>query len=914
MEEGGSSPASSFVGRRADLSALREALEDGQLVTIVGPPGIGKTRLAKHWLEGYEDGTAWFCDLSEGTRIEDICGAVSLALDIPPTSGMTNGVAHIGRALAGRGPVLLVLDNFEGVVDHAAATVAEWLRIAPDACFLVTSRARLRLAREIVFELGPLSLPEQDRDVDTSDAVQLALDRLRAARPDYTLTADERPRVAELVRLLDGNPLAIELAAARARALSTAELLDSLPRGLDAFGQNPSHDAPRRQLTLRDAVAWSWGRLTPPERSALAQCSVFRGSFDLRAARAVIDLSACPGARAALDVIEGLYDESLITARDVQEAEPRRFRLPIGVRELAAAALDATGERDAALDRHARHYLSEAGALSLAAHKRGGGEARRRLQLDMDNYLAIHRRALSDPSVSERATLAGAAAFALRPILSVTAPLHLLELFDAAIGMAGADGVAPPLRARLRMARAHVRLFFDERAACRSDGEAALAIAEPLGDPRLLGEILLILSRVNLFDGRFAEAEAQIDRALALDDPEVEVRARNCLGDLHRRQGRWAEARRAFLEGLRCNAAVGDLRAEGAMRCNVALIDGELGRIDEASEHLDHARRASRELGERIGMALTAEAAATLSLSRGDYAEARAELEAALPTFHETESARHEGLCTSYLAVVCEAEGRSSEAWALCEQALDQVRGIGRTAEGDVLALMGSLAAAGDRIDDARAHFEAAAPCASPWLVDVRRGHLDRALAREAARAGESDRAEAHARDAEERLARFRERAAGAPCPAITRAAAIGLATAIALEGDLGAAREALAILSANAGALRVPFTGNWFELPGGKRMRAPSKLWRVLRELALHRVGSPGAALSVEAILDRSWPGEKMLPEAGAKRVYTAMWHLRRLGLKDAIQRVEGGYLLDPALAVEVAASPERRAPGGEV
>jgi predicted ATPase len=279
----------SFIGRQTDFEALQGALVHEPLVTILGPPGIGKTRLAERCFEECEGATAWLCDLTETTSVDEICGAVSRVLDIPlGQDGSAAGVEQLGVALAARGPVLLVLDNFESVVAYAAATVGKWLRQAPAARFLVTSRERLRLTGEIAFDLGPLTMPEDNGDAGAFEAVQLFVARAKAVQRGYALTEEEAPLVAELVRMLDGNPLAIELAAARMRVLTTVDLLESLPRHLDVFAGN-TIDASRRHLTLRDAVLWSWSGLKPWEQAALAQCAVFRGGFDMPAAQGVLD-------------------------------------------------------------------------------------------------------------------------------------------------------------------------------------------------------------------------------------------------------------------------------------------------------------------------------------------------------------------------------------------------------------------------------------------------------------------------------------------------------------------------------------------------------------------------------------------------------------------------------------------------
>src|SRR5439155_12677560 len=173
----------------------------------------------------------------------------------------------------------------------AEATAGRWLELAPKARFIATSREVLRLADEAIYEVPPLKLPERDDDIEASEAVQLFLERARTARPGYQLSGADRLAVAEIVRQLDGLPLAIELAAARMAVLSPAQLMQRLPRRFDLLA-GKLRGASDRQATLRGAIDWSWGLMQPHEQSALAQCALFRGGFTTDAAGAVIDLSA----------------------------------------------------------------------------------------------------------------------------------------------------------------------------------------------------------------------------------------------------------------------------------------------------------------------------------------------------------------------------------------------------------------------------------------------------------------------------------------------------------------------------------------------------------------------------------------------------------------------------------------------
>src|SRR5262245_2916808 len=196
----------SFVGRESELGEVEASLSSGRLVTIVGPPGVGKTRLASevarraHQRDHTE---VWSCDLTEASGREEIVTLVARALDVPALSS-DGALARLGAAIASRGRVLIVLDNFEQIVAHADSPVGVWLAIAPEARFLVTSRESLKLRGELLFELGPLSLPGEAGDLRASEAVRLFVDRTRAVRRSFALDEAEAPAVRRLVRDLDG--------------------------------------------------------------------------------------------------------------------------------------------------------------------------------------------------------------------------------------------------------------------------------------------------------------------------------------------------------------------------------------------------------------------------------------------------------------------------------------------------------------------------------------------------------------------------------------------------------------------------------------------------------------------------------------------------------------------------------------
>ena len=366
-----------FVGRATLLRTLAQRLDAGvRLLTVLGPGGTGKTRFVRRYglaWRGDWPGGVYFCDLSEVRSLDGIFFTVAVALGVPLGKG--DPVVQLGHAMAARGRCLMILDNFEQITCHAANTVGVWADRAAQAAFVVTSRERLHLGGEEVLPLEPLPLG--------SDAVELFAVRARAQRPDFVLGAANRAAVVEVVRLLDGLPLAIELAAARVRVLSPAQLVE---RMRDRFALLAGARGPAaRQATLRAAIDWSWDLLTAWEQAALAQCSVFEGGFTLEAAEAVLDLSTWPDAPSAMDAVQALVDKSLL--RTWSAGEPGRFDLDepyfgmyLSIHEYAAQKCQASGPQEERQTQR-RHGEYFAGFGSEAAPFGGAGARQPRQRL-----------------------------------------------------------------------------------------------------------------------------------------------------------------------------------------------------------------------------------------------------------------------------------------------------------------------------------------------------------------------------------------------------------------------------------------------------------------------------------------------------------------------------------------------------
>lgn len=707
-----------FIGREGDLHALAGRIAAGaRLVTLMGPGGTGKTRLSMRYAALHLDeysrgggGGAWFCDLTEARDLDGVCAAVGRALEVPLTSGRTANDAadQLGHAIAGRGRVLILLDNFEQVVSLAGETVGRWLANAPAAVFLVSSQERLRLPGEETYELKPLPVPGEGEAGLGSEAAQLFVRRARAVRPGFEPAEADGAAIAEIVRQLDGIPLAIELAAARMGVLSAQKLLERLPRRFDLLG-GARRDATSRQATLRGAIDWSWNLLQPHEQDALAQCSVFAGGFGLEAAEEVLDLSAHEGAPWPMDVIESLRDKSLLRAWEPEDFPGElRFGMYSNIREYAAEKLAKAGSGEAVRGRHAAYHLRVGEAWVEELDVAGGLERMRRLVLERENLAAVFRDSVGrTPVTPQSASDALRAIRVLDSVMASRGPFGLhLEWLDAALAAAEGVAVDPLLRARVLDLRGGARRMRGRAPEAIEDFEHALAIARENGaaaeEARSLGGLALThhtqarvkearriasaavevalaagLQRQKAFlDGTLGvlameagdeeEAAARMQEALRghrqAGNRRFEAVLLNNLGILHRRRGALAEARTHYEQALAIFREFGERRFEGGALGSMAGVLMEEGKLEEAAVWYDRAIAQIRETGNRRALAIFAGNKGILELLVGRIEAARLLLDEAVSICRELEDRSHEGLYLSFLGAAEQEAGRAEAA------------------------------------------------------------------------------------------------------------------------------------------------------------------------------------------------------------------------------------------------------------
>jgi predicted ATPase/Tfp pilus assembly protein PilF len=694
-----------FVGRAAELRALSQRLDAGaRLLTVLGPGGTGKTRLVRRygraWLGDWPGGI-YFCDLSDAHSIEGIHSAVAIALGIP--LGRAEAGLQLGHAIAGRGPCLVILDNFEQVIEHAPASLGRWLDRAVEAVFVVTSRARLHLPGEEVMVLDPLPVD--------GDAIELFVQRARAQQSDFALSAGNHAAVAAVVRLLDGLPLAIELAAARTRVLSPAQLVVRLSDRFRLLAG--AHGAAARQATMRAAIDWSWDLLTPWERAAFAQCSVFERGFTLEAAERVLDLSPWADAPETIDAIQSLVDKSLLrswipAAQSRYDIEEPCFGMYLNIHEYAAEKLTASGTtaRSDAEQRHERYFAAFGTDEAIESLYRLGGIRRRRaLALELDNLVAACHRA-AGRGHGDTAVAAFRAAW---EVLDLQGPYAL----GAALGaqVLALDGIAPSLLIAARWTRALAAW----RAGRMDDAAAWLAQAQALAretnDRRREGSVLFSLGNLHAEQGRMDEARQLYEAALAIHrqvgQRRIEGMILGNLGNVHGEQSRAEAARACYDAALAIHREIGNRSGEGAVLGNLGNLLCDQGRMEEARASYLQALEIAREVGNRSSEGSVLGNLGSLDYEQGRIDEARAHFEAALAIHREVGNRPVEGIVLANIGVADRDQGRMNEARAHLEAALAIHREVGnRRDEGFALGNLGLLHSEQGRWQEARQSFE----------------------------------------------------------------------------------------------------------------------------------------------------------------------------------------------------------------
>ena len=621
----------SFVGRERDLEELALLLNAVRALTLCGPGGIGKTRLAlrlaQEMVPGFPDGT-WLIELADSADPALLPGRIASTLGIREEVDSPLAETLI-EALRPR-QLLLVLDTCEHIVDACAALVQQLLAGCPQLRLIATSREPLRVRGETVWRVPPLAVPAVPAGMSVSqlaehEAMRLFAERAAAASPGFALSADNAAAVARLCQMLDGMPLAIELAAARVRALSIDQIAVRLA---DRFQLLATGDrtAPPRQQTLRAAVDWSYELLTEPEQILLRRLSVFAG-WNLEMAEEVCADEAIPAVQ-VLDLLVALIDKSLVTL-DKELDGHARYRLLDTIKEYAADRLAASGERPAIRERHSAYLLRLLEETVARAFVRGDPPwpervaMYRRITVERPNYRAALSACLERGDAQEGLRLC----CALRSQwIADGAVTEGSGWFDVFLGLDGE--VSPIVRARALMLRAELAFEQQDYAGAGECAQAGLDLCRAAGGAETAGG-LRMLALVSLRAGRpeeaLASADAAVEAARAAADDWEEGITLSTRAAVLARQGKLADAQRTFEAAL---DVLADNNGWGLAQTWYGL--GSLARARgdyvAAADHFSSALAKYRQIGARPEIARCLAGLAWVALAEQDLGLAAASL------------------------------------------------------------------------------------------------------------------------------------------------------------------------------------------------------------------------------------------------------------------------------------------------
>ncbi|WP_202638645.1 AfsR/SARP family transcriptional regulator [Bailinhaonella thermotolerans] len=685
---------SSFVGREEELARVGERLERGRLVTLVGAGGAGKTRLAVE-ASGRWDGEVCFVELAPLTAGDDLARAALEALGVRESASLTargvpvDSLERLIAVLSER-PALLVLDNCEHLVGDVAALAQRVLAACPGLRVLATSREPLGITGEALCPVPPLPLPGEDDDPLSSPAVRLFAERAAAVRPDFALGEGDAELVARLCRALDGLPLAIELAAARLRALPLEEIAARLDDRFALLSRGSRTAQPRHQ-TLRAVVAWSWDLLEEDERVLARRLTVFAGGATLEAAELVCGL---PG-EDTVELLAGLVDKSLV------DVAGGRYRMLETIRAYGAERLAESGEEERLHRAHAEYFLDLAQRADPHLRRREQLDWLRRLEAEHDNLAAALRWAIDSGNAEIGLRLVAAQAYPWRlrgpradsaaqarrvlDLIPEGSPPGLRDEHILCLLVASWD-IADPVRLGAHLGRVEALLESGHRsmrhpvigllwAMAAGPPEDVMAEWDTFSrldglDPWTMALSHMGIAFVLLFNGKTARAEEEFSRALErfreLGDRWGTLTVLSALAQVSEWRGDQERTLALTAEALRLSAELGPTDELVELRCQRGRGRLRAGDLDGAREELEIAVGQARRLGSRRALAEAYRGLGEIARARGDLAGARDRYETALrECAHEGFEAQMTRLPVLVaLARVALAEGDPGEAAA----------------------------------------------------------------------------------------------------------------------------------------------------------------------------------------------------------------------------------------------------------
>ncbi len=656
---------STFVGRARELALADELLDGASLVTLTGPGGVGKTRLAVQvaWdrLSQYADGV-WFVELAAVSDPELVMPAIADTVGASEVRGHSLG-EQVARELASAS-ALLVIDNCEHVVASCAQAADQLLTSCPRLHILATSREPLGVEGETRMAVPPLQVPGDSSGMDRAalaefPAVELFIDRSRSASPELDLDPTDVEALAQLCRRLDGMPLAIELAAARVRHMSVNEILQRLDDRFLLLSGGRRTDLTRHQ-TLRAAIDWSYDLLSAEERALFQRLAVFRGGWTIRAAECVCGgLGGLKGS--VLDTLAQLVDKSLVVA--LAETPEARFDMLRSIRIYADEKLCEGDARPATVRSHLAWAVGLAEDAAPELNGPDQAEWLRRLSQEHDNFSAALEAGHSDEQGALAALrLAGALSryWLLRGLLSegraqlqraLASPNCRDHTSSRAVALDGAGALA---------------FNQGDYSSSRALHEESLAIRRKLGDDEGVAEALRNLGNVADEMGEYARAVELYEQALGmwrkLGNDWGEAAALNNLGLVAMRKGEYATATDRLRESLRMFEAQDARWAVGVTSANLADIAFDTEDTDSARAYYTESLRIAADLDDRDGIAYALTGLANVSRKEQDWHAARKHLEQSLGILKEMGDRQGIAEWLESAAMLASAEGRAIRA------------------------------------------------------------------------------------------------------------------------------------------------------------------------------------------------------------------------------------------------------------
>jgi predicted ATPase/transcriptional regulator with XRE-family HTH domain len=657
-------PPTPLIGREPELAALARLMRDPQcrLLTLIGPGGIGKTRLAievaSRHQDLFPDGTC-FVSLAALNSPAFLVPAIADALGFVFQGQIESRIQLLNYLRAKR--TLLVLDNVEHLLE-GVGLFAEMLERAPGVKLLATSRERLNLQGEWVFEIQGLPVPAtgQARGAEEYSAVALFVQSAQRAQAGFELQAEEQLPVVRICQIVEGMPLGIELAAAWVPVLTCSEIAHEIERNLD-FLATSMRDVPERQRSLRAAFDHSWGLLSADERRVLSRLAIFQGGFEREAAEQV--------AGATLPSLLALASKSL-----VRRTEAGRYDLHEVVRQYALSHLGDDPQSEATHDRHCDFYLALLRDREQALQSAAQREALRELTDEIGNLRAAWVWAVKRENF-------GAIGQALRCFgwLYEVRGWHGegIEQVELVIQALRAGSEDEGWQRVLGQALAQQGLLFFRQGKhdrAQSLFEESLSILRPLGDLALLVDPLIFSGIIMFLSGEFDRAQALMDECLACaraaDALWFEAYALYDLGYIASQVGRYAEGYEQMLAGLAMWRALGDPRHTALGLNFISPTAIQLGRLEEAQVFLQESLALSTQVGDRWGMGTAYRNLGLAALAQGDIPEAQSLILKSLDLFTEFVTGWDIVQSLVYLGEATAAAGDSSEARRIFLEAL----------------------------------------------------------------------------------------------------------------------------------------------------------------------------------------------------------------------------------------------------